>query len=96
MTTTPAPTGIHVDRRRMTTGGALIGLGGLLGLTGAVIAGSALVAAARQWIHQLEQPPSEIARLRWQQAKAATSAGADAWRSVPAGQGGEQTGPRGR
>jgi hypothetical protein len=89
MTTTPAPTGIHIDRRRMTAGGALVGLGALLGFAGVLIAGSAVVVATRQWIHQLEQPPSEIARLRWQQAKAATSAGAEAWRGVPAGHEGE-------
>jgi hypothetical protein len=29
---------------------------------------SALISATRQWIDHLEQPPSEIARRRWEQA----------------------------
>jgi hypothetical protein len=44
---------------------------------------SALISASRQWIDQLEQPPSEMARRRWEQAKAAASAGAAAWRDKP-------------
>ena len=34
-------------------------------------------------LNRLERPPSEIARRKWQQAKAAASAGAEAWRSGP-------------
>jgi hypothetical protein len=34
-------------------------------------------------VDQLEQPPSEIARRRWEQTKAAASAGAAAWRNGP-------------
>ena len=61
----------------------LVGIGGLLGFTGMVLAGSALLSATRQWVNQLERPPGEIARRRWQQTKAAASAGADAWRNGP-------------
>ena len=48
-----------------------------------VLVGSALLSATRQWVNQLEQPPSEMARRKWQQAKAAASAGAEAWRNGP-------------
>jgi hypothetical protein len=41
---------------------------------------SALISATRQWVDHLEQPPSEMARRRWEQTKAAASAGAAAWR----------------
>ena len=34
-------------------------------------------------LNRLEQPPSEMARRRWEQAKAAASAGASAWRDSP-------------
>jgi len=44
----------------------LIGIGGLLGLTGMLLVGSAIVSAARQRVNQLEQPPSELAKLKWQ------------------------------
>ena len=59
----------------------LIGTGGLLGCAGVLLLSSALVAATRRRVNQLDQPPSEIARLKWRQAKAATTAGAQAWRS---------------
>ena len=61
----------------------LLGLGGLLGFTGLVLVSSALVSATRQWVDQLERPPSELARRRWEQAKSAASAGAKAWRNGP-------------
>jgi hypothetical protein len=75
--------GIQVNRRLLVGGGVLVGIGGLLGLTGMVLVGSALLSATRQWVNQLERPPSEIARRKWQQAKAAASAGAEAWRNGP-------------
>ena len=46
---------------------------------------SALISATRQWIDHLEQPPSEMARRRWEQTKAAASAGAAAWRGNQSG-----------
>jgi hypothetical protein len=61
----------------------LVGIGGLLGFTGMVLVGSALLSATRQWVNQLERPPGEIARRRWQQTKVAVSAGAGAWRNGP-------------
>jgi hypothetical protein len=33
----------------------------------------------RQWVRQLDQPPSEMAKQKWNQARAATQAGAKAW-----------------
>jgi hypothetical protein len=41
------------------------------------------VSAVRQRVNQLEQPPSELAKRTWQQARAATTAGAKAWRNSP-------------
>jgi hypothetical protein len=79
-----APQGsIQVNRSLLVGGGVLVGIGGLLGFTGLVLVGSSLLSATRQWINQLERPPSEIARRKWQQAKAAASAGAGAWRNGP-------------
>jgi hypothetical protein len=75
--------GIQVNRSLLVGGGLLVGIGGLLGFTGMVLVGSALLSATRQWVNQLEQPPSEMARRKWQQAKAAASAGAGAWRNGP-------------
>jgi hypothetical protein len=74
--------GVQLNRRRIA-GGVLIGIGGLLGFTGMLLVGSAIVTVARRWVDQLEQPPSELAKFKWQQARAATTAGAKAWRNSP-------------
>jgi hypothetical protein len=74
---------IQLNRSLLVGGGVLVGIGGLLGLTGTVLVGSALLSATRQWVDQLERPPSETARRKWQQARAAAAAGADAWRNGP-------------
>ena len=74
---------VQLDRRLTAGGGVLIGIGGLLGFTGMLLVGSAIVSAARQRVKKLEQPPSELAKRTWQQARAATTAGATAWRNSP-------------
>ena len=74
---------VRLNRRLVVGGGVLIGIGGLLGFTGMLLVGSAIVSAARQRVNQLEQPPSELAKRTWQQARAATTAGAKAWRNRP-------------
>ena len=71
--------GIQLNRRLVIGGGVLIGIGGLLGFTGVLLLSSAVVSATRRWMNQLEQPPSELAKLKWRQARAATTAGAKAW-----------------
>jgi hypothetical protein len=69
--------------RLLVTGGVLAGIGGLLGCVGALLVSSALVSASRRWVRQLDPPPSAMAKVRWQQARAATTAGARAWRDGP-------------
>ena len=75
--------GIQLNRRLVLGGGVLIGIGGLLGFTGVLLLSSAVVSATRRWVDQLDQPPSELAKRKWRQARAATTAGARAWRSGP-------------
>jgi hypothetical protein len=74
-------TGIQVNQGLMIGGAVLVGLGGLMGFAGMLLVTSAVASAARRWMRQAKRPPSETARLRWQQARAATVAGAQAWRS---------------
>ncbi len=74
---------IQLNRNLLVGGGVLVALGGLLGFTGMALVSSALISATRRWIDHLEQPPSEIARRRWEQTKAAAAAGAAAWRDNP-------------
>jgi hypothetical protein len=60
-------------------GAALLGAGGILGAAGLAVGGVTLVAAARRWVGDREQPPAELVREHWHKTKAATAAGAAAW-----------------
>jgi hypothetical protein len=44
------------------------------------------MSATRQWINEMEVPPSELARLKWTKARAAMAAGATAWQNGTQGQ----------
>src|SRR4030095_7522817 len=83
MSNNAAPEGIGVNRSLLVGGGVVVGIGGVLGFTGMVLVGSALLSATRQWVKQLEQPPSVMARRKWQQARVAAAAGAPAWGNGP-------------
>src|SRR6266536_2029554 len=50
-------------------------------VVGGAVLGSALVTASRRCMRQIDRPPTETARRKWEQARAATTAGAEAWRS---------------
>jgi hypothetical protein len=67
----------------LVTGAALVAAGGLLALAGMVIGGGHLVTALRRWVKDMDVPPSELAKLKLAQARAAASAGADAWQNGP-------------
>ena len=58
---------------------ALVGTGTVIVLAGLAVGGGHLLSATRQWDDEMEVPPSELARIKWAQAKAAMSAGAQAW-----------------
>jgi hypothetical protein len=60
---------------------AMIGVGTLVALAGLAIGGGHLVAATRRWINEMEVPPSDLAKLKWAQARAAYTAGASAWQN---------------
>jgi hypothetical protein len=74
---------VQLNRGMIVGGGVLVALGSLLGFTGMALLVSALLSATRRWVDHLEQPPSDIAKRKWQQTKAAATAGATAWRDGP-------------
>jgi hypothetical protein len=76
--------GIQVKSGPMLTGAALAGAGVLLAVAGFVVCSSHLVSATRRWMRDMEMAPSELAKLRWAQAKAAATAGSNAWQEIPA------------
>ena len=65
----------------MITGAALAGAGALLVQAGLAVGGSHLFSATRRWIREMEVPPSEQTRIKWEQAKSAAAAGAAAWQN---------------
>jgi hypothetical protein len=79
----PARAWPQLESGPLITGGVLIGIGAVVALAGLTVAGSHVVAATRAWIKELETPPSQIAKLRWEQAKTAAASGANTWREHP-------------
>ncbi len=69
----------------LITSAALVGAGTLLALAGFAVGASHLASAIRRWVRDMEVPPSEIARQKWTQAKAAAAAGTSAWQNGPRG-----------
>lgn len=67
----------------LMAGGILIGIGAVVAMAGAAVAGTHVVAATRAWMRELETPPDQLARLRWEQAKSAVAAGTTTWREHP-------------
>jgi hypothetical protein len=65
----------------LITGGSLIGAGALIALAGLAVGGTHVISATRQWIREMEVPPSELAKIKWAQARSAATAGAAAWQN---------------
>jgi hypothetical protein len=75
----------QVSGKPLAFGAALIGAGVIVGMAGVVLSGSVVLIAAKRWIDQLDTPPSDLAKQKWAQARAATTAattaGASAWQN---------------
>ena len=65
----------------LITSAAMVGAGSLIALTGLAVGFQHLLSAARRWVNEMEVPPSELARLKWTQARAAMAAGTAAWQN---------------
>jgi hypothetical protein len=71
--------GVRLNKKLVISGAVLVGIGGSLAAAGVLLGSTAIASAMRQWVRQLDQPPSEMAKQKWNQARAATQAGAKAW-----------------
>ena len=67
----------------LITSAAMVGGGIVLVLVGLAVGGGHLLSATRHWVREMEVPPTELARIKWNQARAAVSAGAVAWQNGP-------------
>jgi hypothetical protein len=81
------PARFRLNTGLLATGAALAGIGSLLGMAGLAISMAAIAAAGRRWVTDRGVPPAELARQQLAKARAATTAGATAWRNgtQPAG-----------
>jgi hypothetical protein len=68
-----------LDTRLLIAGGVLMGLGAVIGLAGLALSGSAVLTGTRRWVRQMDVPPRELAKQKLTKARAATSAGVEAW-----------------
>ena len=73
--------GLQINTGTLIVGAVLIGIGSLIGLAGVTLASASLAAAARRYVNGMEVPPSELAKQHWARARAASLAGASAWRN---------------
>jgi hypothetical protein len=65
----------------LITAAGLMGGGAILALAGLAIGGAHLISATRRWVQEMDVPPSEVAKLKWAQARTAAAAGTAAWRN---------------
>ena len=65
----------------LITSAALVGAGTLIALAGLALGGSHLLSATRRWVREMEVPPSELAKLKYAQARSAFAAGTAAWQN---------------
>jgi len=63
----------------LIVGGVLVGAGVMIALAGMAVGGAHLFSATRQWVREMEVPPSERARQQWSRRRAAAAAGGSAW-----------------
>ncbi|MGB6457931.1 MAG: hypothetical protein WBH47_25950 [Streptosporangiaceae bacterium] len=69
----------QLHKAPMITGGVLFCTGGLIGVIGMIVSGTAMASACRHWFRELEMTPSDAAKHKWNQTKSASAAGAAAW-----------------
>ena len=71
-----------VNRRTALAAALLMAVGGLVGAAGLVVGCGAVIAACRRWYRRVDLPPHELAKLKWEQTKAAAGASDGAWRDT--------------
>lgn len=73
--------GVQLNKGLLLASALLLGGSAVLGATGVLLSAASVISATRRWVQQLERPPVELARWRWQQIRAASTAAATAWQN---------------
>ena len=74
-------TGPQFKSAPLITSAVLVGVGTFVIFAGLAVGGSHLLSATRRWVREMEVPPSELAKLKYAQARAAMTAGTAAWQN---------------
>jgi len=74
-------TGPQFRSAPLITSAVLVGVGTFIIFAGLAVGGSHLLSATRRWVREMEVPPSELAKLKYAQARAAVTAGTAAWQN---------------
>jgi hypothetical protein len=74
-------TGPQFRSAPLITSAVLVGVGTFVIFAGLAVGGSHLLSATRRWVREMEVPPSELAKLKYAQARAAMTAGTAAWQN---------------
>ena len=71
---------------------AMVGGGTMIALAGLAVGAGHMMSSTRRWVNDMDVPVSQLAKAKYGQARAAMSAGAQAWQKngsgtapVPAG-----------
>lgn len=78
--TDPSVQDIH--RALFVAAVALVLTGSALGTAGLAVAGIAVISTGRRWSRRVEMRPTDLAKLKLVQARAAAGAVTDAWRDT--------------
>ncbi|AUY51088.1 hypothetical protein [Streptomyces sp. CB01881] len=73
--------GFQLNRPLLAGGAVLTGIGAVLSVAGTVMVCAALATAGRNWMRSMDTPPSALAQKAIHDAKVASAAGWEAWRS---------------
>jgi membrane protein implicated in regulation of membrane protease activity len=71
-----------LNRGMLVAAAALVVVGGVLAAAGFALSAAAVVVAGRRWYRRADLTPNQLAKLKWEQARAAAGAGAAAWRDT--------------
>jgi hypothetical protein len=73
---------VHFEHGPFLAGFILVGAGALLAFLGFVIGSLHSVHQGVRWVRSMDQSPSDLAKTKWSQVKAVSTAGTNAWRDA--------------
>jgi hypothetical protein len=69
----------------LITSAAMVGGGSIIALAGLALSAGHMMRSTRRWVDEMDVPVSQLAKAKFGQARAAMSAGAQAWQKNGSG-----------